>query len=303
MSILLPPLLPRGAKIIAVSATGPYGRAQIAFMKRHGSHVVAVVAPGRTGMSEDGIPYFDTVAEAMEATAADAAANYTPAGGCASAIVECADAGVPVMLAAAERVPVHDSLYALPYARERGSWVAGPNSVGIMRVGRALLGSFPGEFTLPGRTAILGRSGTLTMTVARILSMHGFGQSWLCHIGGDLLAGRNPHEWLEYLLSDEGTDQVIYCGELGGSKEYAMLDIVSAAKKPILCMIAGRHAPTGKRMGHAGALANAQRETAAAKASALEEAGARVAKTPYGLIDHLKTMNVSRQETKQALQA
>lgn len=287
-------LLPPGARIIAVSATGPYGRAQIAVMNRHGSRVVAVVAPGRTGLTEDGLPYYDTVAEAMDATGADAAAIYTPAGGCADAIVECADARVPLVLAAAERVPVQDSLHALPYARERGTWVIGPNSVGMFRVGHALLGSFPGEFTLPGRTAVLGRSGTLTMTVARILSRHGFGQSWLCHIGGDLLAGRNPHEWLEMLLADEDTDQVIYCGELGGSKEYAMLDIVASARKPVLAMIAGRHAPTGKRMGHAGALANVRRETSAAKAGALEDAGARIARTPYGLVDHLGDLNVPR---------
>lgn len=278
-------LLDSSTRVLAVSATGPYGQAQIEFMRRSGTTVVGGVSPGRGGTEVDGLAYFDTVAEAAAVTGATAAAVYTPAPGCAAAIMECADAGLKLVFGAAEHVPLHDSLYALPYARERGAWVVGPNSVGMASPGKAALGAIPAEFTRRGSLGLIGRSGTLTMTIARLMSSRGIGQSTIAHVGGDTLTGRNPHEWLRLFLDDPETSAIAYFGELGGSKEYAMLDLVASASKPVYCFVAGRHAPSGKRMGHAGALAGAVRETAAAKADALAEAGARVARTPYRLVD------------------
>lgn len=276
-------LLNSSARVAAISATGPYGQAQIEFMRRAGTNVVAGVSPGRGGACLNGTPLFDTVAEAVAGAQADTALIYTPASGCADTIVECARAGIRLGLAAAEFVPVHDSLNALAVAREHDMWVVGPNTAGMSSPGEALLGSIPPEFTMRGRVGLMGRSGTLTMTVARILTRAGIGQSTVIHIGGDTLAGRNPHEWLGRFLDDDGTDCVVYCGEIGGSKEYAMLDAIAAATKPVLCFVAGRHAPAGKRMGHAGALVGSERETAGAKAEALAEAGAIVVRSPYEL--------------------
>lgn len=278
-------LLDSSTKVLTVSATGPYGQAQIEFMRRSGASIVAGVSPGRGGTEIDGVSYFDTVADAVTATGAEAAAIYTPAAGCGAAIMECADAGLRLIFGAAEHVPLHDSLYALPYARERGAWVVGPNSVGMASPGKAALGAIPAEFVRPGSLGLIGRSGTLTMTIARLLTSRGIGQSTIAHVGGDTLTGRNPHEWLKLYLDDPDTGAIAYFGELGGTKEYAMLDVIASARKPIYCFVAGRHAPAGKRMGHAGALAGAARETAAAKGAALAEAGARVSNTPYGLVD------------------
>ncbi|GGC78030.1 succinate--CoA ligase subunit alpha [Chelatococcus reniformis] len=283
-------LLRASARVVTLSATGPYGRAQLDAMRGGGTRVVAGVSAGRGGGALDGVPLFDTVAEAVAATGADTAVIYTPAIGCGAAIAECADAGIGLALAAAEFVPLHDSLKALAYAREAGMWVVGPNTAGMATPGQAILGSIPQGFTAPGRIGLVGRSGTLTMTVARIMSAHGLGQSTVTHIGGDMLAGRNPHEWAKLYLDDPDTDILVYCGEIGGAKEYALLDLIAARRKPVIAFIVGRSAPPGKRMGHAGALVGADRETAAAKAAALAEAGAIVATSPYAIVERLREL-------------
>lgn len=283
-------LLTAAARVIAVSATGPYGKAQIEMMRGGGTNIVAGVSVGRGGTTLDGLPLFDTASQAVAATGGDTAVIYTPASGCCASIVECADAGIRLALAAAEHVPVHDALFALPYAKSRGTWVVGPNTAGMATPGHAILGSMPQGFTSPGRVGLIGRSGTLTMTMARTLTAAGFGQSTVAHIGGDVLAGRNPHEWLKLFLADPATSVIVYCGEIGGTKEYAMLDLVRASTKPVVCFIAGRNAPAGKRMGHAGALVGAERETAQAKSAALAAAGAHTARTPYEVVAILERL-------------
>ena len=243
---------------------------------RPGTNIVALAAPGRGGTTIDGIPAFDTVAIAVGACAARAAVIYTPPAGVRDAIVECADAGIAFAVVAAEFVPLHDSLYALARARARNMWVVGPNSLGFSIPGKILLGSIPPEFTSPGPVALFGRSGTLTSTVARLLTAQGVGQSIVAHIGGDTLCGRNPHEYLEAVARDPATEIIVYLGEIGGTKEYAMLDLIRALDKPVVAVVVGRHAPAGKRMGHAGALVEGARGTALAKLEALREAGAHI---------------------------
>lgn len=277
-------LLDNAARVAVYGGTGAYGRAQVATMVAAGTRVTASVSAGRGGADVDGVPAYDTMAEAVRDAGADTAVIYTPAAGAGDAIVECAEAGIRLALVAAEFVPVHDSLNALAVAREHGLWVVGPNSLGMISPGRALLGSIAPDFTMPGRVGVIGRSGTLTITTARLMRQSGIGQSTAVHIGGDLLAGRNPHEWLELFLDDPETDAVVYLGEIGGLKEYAMLDLIRSAAKPVFALIVGRHAPAGKRMGHAGALIAGHRETAAAKRAALREAGAYIADTPPHLV-------------------
>lgn len=279
-------LLDNSARVLVYGGTGAYGRAQVATMRASGTNIVAAVSVGRGGDQVDGVPAFDTAKSAVADTGADTAVIYTPAAGAGDAIVECAEAGIKLALVAAEFVPVHDSLGALATARERGMWVVGPNSLGMITPGQALLGSIAPDFTTPGRVGVIGRSGTLTITTTRLMRNAGVGQSTVVHIGGDFLAGRNPHEWLELFLADPGTDAVAYLGEIGGLKEYAMLECIANSAKPVFALIVGRHAPAGKRMGHAGALIAGDRETAAAKRSALAEAGALIADSP----PHLATL-------------
>lgn len=281
-------LLDRGARVAVYGGTGAYGRAQVGTMRAAGTRIVASVSAGRGGEEIEGVAAYDTMADAVRRTGADTAVIYTPAAGAGDAIVECAEAGIRLAQVAAEFVPVQDSLTALSIAREHGLWVVGPNSLGMISPGQALLGSIAPDFTAPGRVGVIGRSGTLTVTTTRLMRQAGIGQSTAIHIGGDFLAGRNPHEWLELFLADPETDAVVYLGEIGGLKEYAMLDLVRSAEKPVFALIVGRHAPAGKRMGHAGALIAGERETAHAKRAALRAAGAIIADSPPHLIELLK---------------
>jgi succinyl-CoA synthetase alpha subunit len=180
-------------------------------------------------------------------------------------------------MAAAEYVPVHDALTAVAAARAAGSWLVGPNTLGIYVPRRGLLGSIAPSFCKPGRVAVIVRSGTVALTLARQLTLAGIGQSIVAHIGGDAVIGRNPHEYLLALAGDEATDAVLYCGEIGGDKEYAFADAARGFAKPIVAMVVGRHAPEQKQMGHAGALIGSAREGAQAKLAVLADAGCRVA--------------------------
>ena len=192
------------------------------------------------------------------------------------AVVEAADAGIALVVAAAELVPVHDAINLAAYARDRGAWVVGPNTAGIVSPGRAGLGAIPQEFTLRGAVGVMSRSGTLSIVTARNLTRAGIGQSTVVSMGGDQVIGRTPAEYLRAFLDDPETRAVVYLGEVGGAQEYDLIDLIAAADKPVFVVIVGRSAPTGKRMGHAGALANSERETAQAKRAALAAAGAIV---------------------------
>ncbi len=181
-------------------------------------------------------------------------------------------------MAAAEYVPVHDALAAAALAREAGSWLVGPNTLGIFVPGRGLLGSIAPSFCTQGKLAVVVRSGTVALALARQLTLAGIGQRIVVHVGGDSVIGRNPHEYLNALAADEATSAVLFCGEIGGDKEYALADAARGFAKPIIAMVVGRHAPVQKQMGHAGALIGSARESADAKLEALAGAGCRIAK-------------------------
>lgn len=273
-------------RVVVFNAAGAYASRQVAMMREAGTKLVAGIALGRGGGALDGLPLLDSLAQ-LDAPA-DAAVLYTPPEGTADAVRQCARAGIPTIVAAAEYVPVFDSLRAAQAAREAGSWLVGPNTLGLCVPGAGLLGSVSPAFCAPGRVALVGRSGTLTLTVARLLTAAGIGQRIAIHIGGDSVIGRNPHEYLDALAEDEGTDAVLYCGEIGGDKEYALAEAVARCRKPVVATLVGRHAPAERQMGHAGALIGSDRETAAAKLAALREAGAHAVPTPYDAIAILK---------------
>jgi succinyl-CoA synthetase alpha subunit len=269
-------VLNQTAKVLAVAATGAYGRNQISFMQAAGTNIVGAVALGRKNEKIGQIPVFDTVQAAVEGTGADTAIIYAPPLGVRSAVVECADAGLGLAVAAAEFVPTHDTLYAAAYARERKMHLVGPNTAGMASPGQAMLGAITPSFTLPGKIGVISRSGTLLLAMARILTAIGAGQSTLVHVGGDVIAGTNPDEWLSLFDADDETAAILYLGEIGGTKEYALAERIATIRKPVGTFIVGRHAPAEKRMGHAGALIGSDRESAIAKQSALGEAGAIV---------------------------
>jgi len=236
------------------------------------------VALGRGGEAMDGLPLYDRVADLPERP--NVAVLYTPAEGVRDAIAACAAARIRTIVAVAEYVPVYDALDAAAAARAAGCWLIGPNTLGMFVPGRGLLGSIAPSFCTAGRLAVITRSGTLTLAMARQLTLAGIGQSVVAHIGGDTVVGRNPHEYLNALAHDPSTAAVLYCGEIGGDKEYAFADTMRDFPKPVVAMVVGRHAPVEKRMGHAGALVGSAREGAASKLAALAAAGCRIAAGP-----------------------
>jgi succinyl-CoA synthetase alpha subunit len=274
--------------VVVFNPTGAYAARQVAAMREAGTKLLAGIALGRGGGSLDGLPLLDSVSELD--VRPDAAILYTPPDGTADAIAQCAEAGIPTIIAAAEYVPLHDAVRAAHAARAAGSWLVGPNTLGLCVPGQGLLGSVAPAFCMPGRVALIGRSGTLTLTVARLLTAAGIGQRIAIHVGGDAVIGRNPHEYLDALAEDAGTEAVLYCGEIGGDKEYALAEAVARFPRPVVATLVGRHAPAGRQMGHAGALIGGAREGAAAKLAALREAGAHAAATPYEAIEILRRL-------------
>ncbi|WP_426955941.1 CoA-binding protein [Muricoccus radiodurans] len=273
-------------RVVVLNATGRYAARQVTMMREGGTPIVAGIALGAGGGVQDGVPLLDSLDE-LDAPA-DAAVLYAPPGATADAVRDCAAAGIRTIVSASEYVPVHDALRAARAARAAGCWLVGPNTLGLCVPGKVLLGSVSPAFCSPGSVAVLTRSGTLTLAVSRLLTAAGVGQSVVVHMGGDTVIGRNPHEYLAALADHGPTRAVLYVGEIGGDKEYALAEAISGFAKPVVAMIAGRHAPEGRQMGHAGALIGEAREGAAAKLAVLREAGAQVARTPYDAIEILK---------------
>lgn len=281
-------LISAATRALVHNVTGRYAASQIAGMREAGTNIVAGVHAGRGGETLDGMPIFDTAAEAAATTGADASVLYVPAAGVADAVVDHVDAGIRTIVVAAEYVPVHDAMRCLRHARARGAWVVGPNCLGVYTPGVGMLGTMAPGFSRPGPVGLLSRSGTLLLTVSDILSRRGIGQSTAVTIGGDSVIGRNAAEYLPLFAEDPATRAVAYCGEIGGEQEYAIVEALTRLGKPLVAMIVGRHAPPNRRMGHAGALVSRDSETAAAKRAALAAAGALIADNPYHMAELLE---------------
>ncbi|CAN5297508.1 succinate--CoA ligase subunit alpha [soil metagenome] len=286
-------LLDEKSRVLVVGGTGGYGAAQLEWMRKAGTNVVGLISPGRGGEPVGDLPSFDLIAQAVEATGANAAMFYVPAPGVHDALIEAADAGLKLVVAAAELVPIHDTIKATAYARERGTWVVGPNTAGLASPGKALLGSIPEDFTTPGPVGVMSRSGTLSIISSRILTRGGFGQTTVVAMGGDPVIGQPPVAYFRQFDADPETRAIVYLGEVGGASEYDLLPLIEATKKPVVTAIVGRSAPPGKAMGHAGALIRSDRETADAKRGALREAGAIVVDSVDDLPHALRELAVT----------
>lgn len=274
-------LIDENTRVLVQGLTGSAGSFHASQMLEYGTKVVAGSTPGKGGQEVHGIPVFNTVKEAVEQTGADASVVYVPPPFAADALIEAADAGVPLVIAITEGIPVQDMIPVVRYYKERGVRLVGPNCPGVITPGACKIGIMPGHIHKPGRVGVVSRSGTLTYEAVGQLSALGIGQSTCVGIGGDPINGTNFIDVLELFEADEGTDAVIMIGEIGGNAEQEAAQWVKEnMTKPVAGFVAGATAPPGKRMGHAGAIISGGSGTAEEKQAAMRDAGIAVAETP-----------------------
>ncbi len=279
-------LVTQSTRVVVQGITGRDGSFHTRLMKAYGTPVVAGVTPGKGGQEVEGIPVFDTVREAVEQTGANTSVIFVPAPFAADAILEAADAGVELVVAITEGIPVHDMLRVMPILKEKGVRLVGPNCPGIMTPGVAKVGIMPGQIFTPGPVGVISRSGTLTYEVVAALTRKGIGQSTAVGIGGDPIIGTRYIELLQMFEDDPDTQAIVLIGEIGGTDEQdAAAYIRDHITKPVVAFVAGRTAPPEKRMGHAGAIISGGEGTAEEKIRAFEAVGVRVAAIPAEVAD------------------
>ncbi|HTC25141.1 MAG TPA: succinate--CoA ligase subunit alpha [Gemmatimonadales bacterium] len=278
-------------RLLVQGITGREGSFHARQMLEYGTAVVAGVTPGKGGQRfEDKVPVFDTVAEAVAATKANTTVIYVPPMAAAAAIIEAADAGIPLIVCITEGIPVMHMSRTMPFVRSRGVRLIGPNCPGLITPGsKAKIGIIPGNICTPGRVGLVSRSGTLTYEVVNHLTRAGIGQSTCVGIGGDPIIGTNFIDCLRAFQDDPGTDAIVMIGEIGGTDEQNAAQFVKAhVRKPVVGFIAGQTAPKGRRMGHAGAIISGSSGTAEEKLAALDAAGIGIMRRPVDVIELLR---------------
>jgi succinyl-CoA synthetase alpha subunit len=274
-------LVDEGTRVVVQGITGKEGAFHALRNKAYGTKIVAGVTPGKAGQSVDGVPVFDTVAEAAERTGADTSLILVPGRFAADAVYEAALAGVGLIVLITEGIPVQDMARVVAFLRGTGCVLIGGNCPGLISPGRANVGIIPGEICAPGTVGLISRSGTLTYQIVHELTQRGIGQSTCVGMGGDPIHGLGFVEGLERFEADPETEAVIVVGEIGGSDEERAAEYVAGqVTKPVVAYVAGFSAPRGKRMGHAGAIITGSSGTAKAKADAFEAAGVKVGRNP-----------------------
>ncbi len=274
-------LLHKESKVIVQGITGRDGSFHTREMVAYGTQVVGGVTPGKGGQNLDGIPIFDTVRGAVDATGADISVIFVPPAFSTEALYEAIDGGVGLVICITEGVPANDMIGVYDIAKAKGVRLIGPNCPGLISPGKSKVGILPGQIHTPGRVGVISRSGTLTYEVVHTLTARGIGQSTCIGIGGDPIVGSNYLDLLALFQEDDETDAVVLIGEIGGTDEEEAAEwIRKNFSKPVVSFIAGQTAPPGKRMGHAGAIIAGGKGTAEDKMAALEKAGVPVAKIP-----------------------
>ncbi|HPT31259.1 MAG TPA: succinate--CoA ligase subunit alpha [Prolixibacteraceae bacterium] len=274
-------LINKNTKVVVQGITGRDGAFHAQKMKAYGTNVVAGVSPGKAGQNLEGIPIFNSVGDAREATGANASVIFVPAPYAADAILEASYAGIELVVAITEGVPVKDMIRVMPVLRQRGTQLIGPNCPGLITPGECMIGILPGNIFKTGNVGLMSRSGTLTYEVVNLLTENEMGQTTCIGIGGDPVAGLYYQELLQLFENDPDTKGVVLIGEIGGdAEEQAARFINERMTKPVVAFIAGQTAPPGKRMGHAGAIISSGTGTAEEKIKAFAEAGVPVAKEP-----------------------
>ena len=274
-------LIGKNTKLLIQGITGSQGMLHTRGCRDYGTNVVAGVTPGKGGQDFEGVPIFNTVQEAVKTTAANASMILVPPAFAADAIMEAADAEIPLIVAITEGVPVVDMVTAVSFVRQKGSRLIGPNCPGIITPGQSKIGIMPGPIHRTGSVGIVSRSGTLTYEAVGQITRVGLGQSTCIGIGGDPVNGTNFIDCFKLFQEDPQTEAIVMIGEIGGDAEEQAAEFVKEnVTKPIVSFIAGQTAPPGRRMGHAGAIISGGHGTADEKMSALQNAGIYVVKTP-----------------------
>ena len=282
-------LLNKNTRVLVQGITGRIGRVQTHWMLAYGTNIVAGVTPGKGSTSVEGVPVFDSVLEAVEKTGAEASVFFVPAPFVLDAFIETVDAGINLIVVVPEHIPVHDVMKMKCYTQkheDRGLFTLGPTTAGILTPGEAKMGIMPASLFKPGRIGIISRSGTLSYEMAGILSSAGFGQSTVVGKGADPVALTTLSTILKQFENDGETDGVVIVGEVGGVQEEEAAKFISEhMNKPVAAYIAGRFAPEGKRMGHAGAIVRGSQGTYESKLQALRNADVAILNSPIGVLD------------------
>jgi succinyl-CoA synthetase alpha subunit len=282
----------RNTRLVVQGITGREGSFHARQMLEYGTALVAGVTPGKGGQTFEGkVPVFNTVAEAVRATGANASVIYVPPMAAAAAVFEAADARLPLIVCITEGIPVMHMSRAMPFVRSRGVRLIGPNCPGLIAPGaRAKVGIIPGNICTPGRVGLVSRSGTLTYEVVNHLTRAGIGQSTCVGIGGDPIIGTNFIDCLRAFQDDAETDAIVMLGEIGGTDEQnAAAFVKEHVTKPVVGFIAGQTAPKGRRMGHAGAIISGSSGTAEEKLAAFEAAGIAIMRRPVDVVQLLRS--------------
>jgi len=291
-------LVDQNTRVVVQGITGHQGTVHTRQMKQFGTQVVAGVTPGKSGTEVEGVPVFDSVRDAVRATNANASCIFVPAPYAKDALLEAVDAGIPLSVIVTEHIPFHDMLVMYHYSRSKGARIVGPNCPGLAVPGFAKIGIIPNIVFRPGRVGVISRSGTLTYEIVNGIKEQGLGQSACIGLGGDPVVGTSFVDALPLFQADPETDVIVMVGEIGGTAEEDGAEYIRHhVTKPVVAYIAGRSAPPGKRMGHAGAIISRGKGTAETKLAALSDAGARVARFPYeipGLVAEIVSTQAHR---------
>src|SRR5262245_18380817 len=278
---ILSVLVDKNTRLIVQGITGKEGTFHALQMRDYGTKIVGGVTPGKGGTTHEGFAIFNTVDDAVRETGANASVIYVPPPFAADAIMEAADAGIPLIVCITEGIPALDMVRAYAFIKERGVRLIGPNCPGVISPGKSKVGIMPARIHLEGRVGVVSRRGTLTYEAVGQLTAHGIGQSTCIGIGGDPVIGTTQRDAVELFNDDPGTDAIVMIGEIGGSAEDEAAEYVKLhVKMPVVVSVCGQTAPPGRRMGHAGAIIAGGKGTAAEKMAAMTAAGIHVVKSP-----------------------
>ena len=277
-------LIDKKTRVLVQGITGREGEFHTRQMLDYGTNIVAGVTPGKGGQfieeGDETVPVFNTVKEAVEMTRADVSVIFVPPPFGADAILEAIDAGITGIVCITEGIPIQDMMRCYRFLQERNGWMIGPNCPGLITPGECKIGIVPADIFSPGEIGVVSRSGTLTYEIVDELTRAGMGQSTCVGIGGDPIIGSSFVDVLGWFENDASTRAVVMSGEIGGNDEEMAAEFIKTMTKPVIGFIAGKTAPAGKQMGHAGAIVSGSAGTAQAKIEALEAAGAKVAELP-----------------------